>query len=193
MPATRPHIDRDVKKGEILDAAEKLLLRDGYDATTMAAIAREAGVANNAVYWYFPSKDDVLASVLERRLTLVLANLADSPSAGFEEQVRSLLAELDEVAKLTAAVHERSKHSAAVSEMHRRFHREADRYLTTSFRDAGLNRADAGRAAAAIMAMVEGVHLHEPDRDSAARDHLVLWALGRMTAHVARDRVGPRS
>ncbi len=33
-----------------MDAADELLLRDGYDATTMAASARAAGVASNAVY-----------------------------------------------------------------------------------------------------------------------------------------------
>jgi hypothetical protein len=30
------------------------------------------------------------------------------------------------------------------------------------------------------MALVEGMHLHEPDRDTAARDDLVLWALHRL-------------
>lgn len=67
MPSNRQHIDRDAKAAEILDAAESLLLSDGYEATTMAAIARGAGVSNNAVYWYFPGKDELLAAVLRRR------------------------------------------------------------------------------------------------------------------------------
>ncbi len=57
MPANRPHLNRDAKTAEILDAAESLLLEDGYEATTMSAIARKAGISSNAVYWYFPGKD----------------------------------------------------------------------------------------------------------------------------------------
>jgi AcrR family transcriptional regulator len=73
MPATRPHLDRDLKRKQILDTAEKLFLRDGFEATAMAAVARRAGIANNAVYWYFPSKDDLLAAVLQRRQERALA------------------------------------------------------------------------------------------------------------------------
>ena len=36
---------------EILDAAQRLFERQGYAATTMAAIAAEAGVALKTVYW----------------------------------------------------------------------------------------------------------------------------------------------
>ena len=64
MPANRPHVDRDAKAAEILDAAEVLLLSDGYEAMTMASVARAAGISSNAVYWYFPSKDELLAAVL---------------------------------------------------------------------------------------------------------------------------------
>jgi hypothetical protein len=32
------------------------------------------------------------------------------------------------------------------------------------------------------MAVVEGIHLHERDRDSAARNEMVLWTLHRLIA-----------
>lgn len=180
MPATRPHLDRDVKRKQILDAAEKLLLRNGYEATAMAEVARRAGVANNAVYWYFPSKDDLLAAVLGRRLERTLENLRASETLTADEQVLAMLAQLDQVAKLTATVHARAQHSAAVAEMHEAFHATADRLLRSLFLDAGLDSNDATQAAKAMMAMVEGIHLHEPDRDTAARDDLVLWTLHRL-------------
>ncbi len=179
MPATRPHLDRDLKRKQILDAAEKLLLRNGYDATAMAEVARRAGVANNAVYWYFPSKDDLLAAVLQRRQERALENLparATTPDG----QVLTMLAQLDQVAKLTATVHERAQHSAAVAEMHEAFHAAADHLLRSLFQDVGLDTNDAAQAAKAMMALVEGIHLHEPDRDTAARDDLVLWTFHRL-------------
>jgi AcrR family transcriptional regulator len=180
MPATRPHLDRDLKRKQILDAAEKLFLRNGYEATAMAEVARRAGVANNAVYWYFPSKDDLLAAVLQRRQERAFENLSARANSTPDEQALAMLAQLDQVAKLTATVHERAQHSAAVAEMHQAFHSAADRLLHSLFRDAGLNPDDATQAAKAMMALVEGIHLHGPDRDTAARDDLVLWTLHRL-------------
>jgi len=180
MPATRPHLDHNLKRKQILDAAERLFLRNGYEATAMAEVARRAGVANNAVYWYFPSKDDVLAAVLGRRQQRALERLPARETRTPDEQVLAMLAQLDQVAKLTATVHERAQHSAAVAEMHEAFHATADRLLRSLFQDAGLDSNDAAQAAKAMMALVEGIHLHEPDRDTAARDDLVLWTVHRL-------------
>jgi AcrR family transcriptional regulator len=180
MPATRPHLDRDIKRKQILDAAENLLLTNGFDATTMASVAGRAGVANNAVYWYFPSKDELLAAVLRRRQEQALAKLPPLAATTLEEQITAMLAELDQVAILTATVHERAEQSTAVAEMHEAFHSAADGLLRSLFREAGLDEADAGQAAKAMMAMIEGIHLHERSRDTAARDDLVLWTLHRL-------------
>lgn len=180
MPATRPHLDRDLKRKQILDAAEELFLRNGYEATAMAAVARRAGVANNAVYWYFPSKDDLLAATLQRRQERALAHLPDPAVSTPKERILAMLAQLDQVANLTASVHERAQHSTAVAETHEAFHAAADRLLQGLFRDAGLDTSNATYAAKSMVALVEGIHLHEPDRDTAARDDLVLWTFDRL-------------
>ncbi len=182
MPATRPHLDRDLKRKQILDAADDLFLRDGYESTAMAAVARGAGVANNAVYWYFPSKDDLLAAVLMRRQERALAQLAGPETGAFEERLLAMLAQLDQVANLTAAVHERARYSETVAEMHERFHRAADELLQSMFRDAGLDNDEATRAAKVMMGLVEGIHLHDRDRGPEARNQLVLWTLRRLAA-----------
>jgi AcrR family transcriptional regulator len=48
---------RDRSRGEILDAARRVLLKKGIAATTLEAVAREAGLSKAALYYYFPSKD----------------------------------------------------------------------------------------------------------------------------------------
>jgi len=179
MPANRPHLDRDAKAAQIVDAAELLLLEDGFEVTTMAAIARGAGVSSNAVYWYFPSKDDVLAAVMSRRQERAMARVDAESDVSLDQRARTALAELDEVANLTVAVHERAKHSATVAAIHEDFHTSLDQRLCDIFAATGLGEDDAEMAAAAIVAIVEGVHLHDAPRDPAARDELVLWALRR--------------
>jgi AcrR family transcriptional regulator len=53
---------------EILDAAERLFVRDGYAATTMAAIATEARVALKTVYVAFETKPGLLRALWNHRL-----------------------------------------------------------------------------------------------------------------------------
>src|SRR5918996_3926252 len=48
---------------EILEAARLLFERDGYAATTMAAIAAEAGVALKTVYLAFETKSGLLRAL----------------------------------------------------------------------------------------------------------------------------------
>ena len=52
----------------ILDAAELLFARQGFAATTIKAIGREAGVNPALLYYYFPDKERLYHAVLERRL-----------------------------------------------------------------------------------------------------------------------------
>ena len=52
----------------ILEAAERRFVRDGYAATTMAAIAREAGVALKTVYVVFDTKSGLLRALWHLRL-----------------------------------------------------------------------------------------------------------------------------
>jgi AcrR family transcriptional regulator len=55
-------------RAAILDAAERLFLRDGYAATTMAAIAKEARVALKTVYVAFETKSSLLRALWNHRL-----------------------------------------------------------------------------------------------------------------------------
>jgi AcrR family transcriptional regulator len=53
---------------EILEAAQRLFERDGYTATTMVAVATEAGVALKTVYLAFETKAGLLRALWHLRL-----------------------------------------------------------------------------------------------------------------------------
>lgn len=63
-----PQDSSDPSRQRILDAAEDLFARDGFDATPTARIAKKAGVPKGLVFYYFPKKIDVLLTLLEERL-----------------------------------------------------------------------------------------------------------------------------
>jgi AcrR family transcriptional regulator len=52
----------DERKALIVDTALRLFERDGYDKTTMRAIAAEAGISVGSAYYYFASKDHLIQS-----------------------------------------------------------------------------------------------------------------------------------
>jgi TetR/AcrR family transcriptional repressor of nem operon len=83
----------DVRREQILDAAEQVLLRRGPAAATMAAVAEAAAVAKGTVYLYFASKAELLAGLRARYFERFSAMLADpatgapAPAAGRIEQL----------------------------------------------------------------------------------------------------------
>jgi len=95
MPATPRHTSRarvEAKESSILDAAEKIFARAGFDGAKVSDIARAASVAEGTVYLYYKNKQDLLAGVVGRfwtQLTLG-AEAAIQPDATTKEQLEQL-------------------------------------------------------------------------------------------------------
>jgi AcrR family transcriptional regulator len=59
------------RRGQILDAARKLLFKKGLGGTSVNQIAREAELAIGTVYFYFRSKEDIFAALQLEGLALL--------------------------------------------------------------------------------------------------------------------------
>ncbi|MGB3302811.1 MAG: TetR/AcrR family transcriptional regulator [Gordonia sp. (in: high G+C Gram-positive bacteria)] len=79
MPATTPS---QTTREKLLDAAEALLLQDGYDAVSVRRICTRAGANSAAVHYHFGSKEQLVANLLETRLASVWAGGLDEAIAG---------------------------------------------------------------------------------------------------------------
>lgn len=55
-------------RGAILDAAVQVFSVRGVSRTTLANIAKEAGVTRGAIYWHFKNKEDLLGALWEQLL-----------------------------------------------------------------------------------------------------------------------------
>ena len=51
----------------VLDASERVFVRDGYERAQIEAIAAEAGRTKGAVYAHFRSKEDIFFALIERK------------------------------------------------------------------------------------------------------------------------------
>ncbi len=73
--AKAPPLD---KRRTILDAAIRVLARQGFHSTRVSDIADEAGVAYGLVYHYFKSKDELLNELFSERWSLLLAAIDEA-------------------------------------------------------------------------------------------------------------------
>jgi len=90
-------------QAEILTAAAELFRARGYRAATLEELARRLGISKKTLYGHFRSKEDLLAAIFHRTMTLVedgLAAIRASRAAPAEQlrevirhQVRTVVAE----------------------------------------------------------------------------------------------------
>jgi AcrR family transcriptional regulator len=64
---------RAARRRQILDAAGRCFVRDGFHATSMQDVFRESGLSAGAVYRYFPSKHAIVAEIAQEVLVELTA------------------------------------------------------------------------------------------------------------------------
>jgi AcrR family transcriptional regulator len=64
--------DGHLRRAEILEAAERIFIAEGYDGATIRRIAEEVGVSSTALYMHFPDKSCILLEICQRAITLLL-------------------------------------------------------------------------------------------------------------------------
>lgn len=78
LPAKTRTKPAEVRLKELMDAAEKLFLERGVEATTVSEIVEEAKVAKGTFYHYFDSKTEMLLALRERYMQHFLEELGEA-------------------------------------------------------------------------------------------------------------------
>ena len=63
--------EKERRRAEILDAAEALYAKEGWDLVTVDQVARGARLSRALVYVYFKDKEDILFAIGERAMSLL--------------------------------------------------------------------------------------------------------------------------
>jgi AcrR family transcriptional regulator len=82
------------RRAQIIEIAAELFDRNGYHDTTMQAIADQAGVRKASLYYYFRSKDDILAELHQTLAGVVVDRQRQRRAAGElgpREQLRAMM------------------------------------------------------------------------------------------------------
>ncbi len=162
-----------LRRGEIVRATVRCLARDGYSGLTMKRVAREAGVSQGILHYYFADKRTILVAALETVTADLDRRVAAAQSRGGRDARARLSALIG--ACLRMSVEERAFWVVFVEfwgeMMHDRRLREINAALygrmrqligavvAQGIRSGAFRRTDVLRAAAVILGLVDGVSL----------------------------------
>lgn len=92
---TRKERDRQIRRSDILRAAEHQFARKGFERATIQDIARQAQYGTGTVYLYFKDKESIYSSLIEEKISELLA-LLRTKTAAADDVMRKLGIFLDE-------------------------------------------------------------------------------------------------
>ncbi|WP_433596207.1 TetR/AcrR family transcriptional regulator [Lysinibacillus xylanilyticus] len=68
------------RRNEILDAADELFGKKGFDGTSTNDILEKVGIARGTLYYHFKSKEDIMDALIERYNTQILGSAKEIAS-----------------------------------------------------------------------------------------------------------------
>ncbi|GAA0967220.1 TetR/AcrR family transcriptional regulator [Acrocarpospora macrocephala] len=199
-------VNHEERRQEVVAAARRIILRDGIEAATTRAIAKEAGYSNGVLTHYFTDKDDILLSALQsshRRITARLtAKLAGRTGLTALREVLLDNLPLDEErvqeTGLEIGFWARSISSPALLQVQREEAADLRRLIRTllqSARDTGelTTQDNLDDITERLLALVDGLSVHRLlyPADNTRMERIMQSELDRLTHGHASDSANP--
>lgn len=73
----RGRMSRESRRNAIIDAAVEVFAKKGFFGAKVSEIAETAGVADGTIYLYFKSKDELLISLFEEKMEIIISDLLE--------------------------------------------------------------------------------------------------------------------
>jgi len=97
MPRTVNVVEQAARRDAILDAAQRLILSNGYERLTVQHILEDLQISKGAFYHYFDSKPAVVEALTERLVDdseRALARIAEDPGLSGLEKLQQFFGEI---------------------------------------------------------------------------------------------------
>lgn len=158
----------DQRREQIVDALQAVMSREGYEKATVAAVAREAGLAPGLVHYHFASKQEILVCLVEHLSTKVQLRFDElavkSAGTGLDVALRALVergpgADARAVACWTVIAAEAIRQPAVREVFERAVRAQVDHLAHLIGQQApSLDRGSVRARAVALMATVQGYY-----------------------------------
>jgi TetR/AcrR family transcriptional regulator, transcriptional repressor of bet genes len=164
---------RDQRRRELIQATIAVIARNGYSGTTVARVAKKAGVSTGLMNFHFDSKDrlfratfDFLAVEYQQVWDRNLAAAGEAPGARVTAMIESYFDRRvftrDKLAvwfTFWSDAELRDRYRAAAARIERRYIAALEAEIRRLIADAGGPAAEAKSVTAAVSAMVDGYWL----------------------------------
>lgn len=187
------------QREQIIFTASKLFHDQGYNKTSISQIARQIGLDQSSIYYWFPSKEAILESIYD-------ANRAISVLQRIQEDVNDRVVQLYmlivydvmrkcelpfDFVELESLVHDHPEKYTGFLEGYREYFQAIERIITLGIEEGVFNDCSVDEEVVTILSITEGLqhHYHAKQRnqliliscDYAVKDHSPD-AIGHMAA-----------
>lgn len=189
-------VRRNRSHGAVLDAAERLFVRKGYNSTTVDEIATEAGLTKGAIYFHFADKNNVLMALIDRAEQRVIAPLIGKLTAGHQRPGDKLIVYLHYWAQVGIEQRETmflpilmsleftgtgDQIEKRLTRMYERIYEVLTAIIAKGHQDGSIRKQAAPREQAAILiAMMEGMLLEWLRRTDSINGPAIVRAMRAM-------------
>ncbi|MBR0849681.1 TetR family transcriptional regulator [Bradyrhizobium diazoefficiens] len=150
----------------LIEATARILVRDGFEKASTNRIAEIAGVSVGSLYQYFPSKEALVAAVIDRHnreiMQVVRTTLAEVAGMPLDKAVRRLVAVAIDAHRIDPKLHRvlaeqipRTGQLADVEAFNREVHALVRFYLDSRRKE--MRKIDPGLAAFICVSAIEAV------------------------------------
>lgn len=203
------HMSEAERRRQILAAARTQFIEHGYNATRVEDVARRARLSKGAVYFYYPSKNDLfLALVLEEHETtysfLEAAERDDKPAIARLLEVGAKYLDYAQLKNapprfflmMTEAAMRDDAVRAECQAIHRRFVDAITRILAQGITEGAFRPMDPLAVAEVLKAMIDGLSGQaalgvSPDRDRLVGEGFKTLLRGVLADPALADMVAP--
>lgn len=198
-----PSEQREERRSAIVEAARRVLADGGFEAATIAEIARKAGISTGTVYLYFTNREDLLAEVYRYASShevaaMTSAALGGTPTEQFRAAAETFVERAFRGRRLAYALIAEPADPLVIKERNharREFGNVFRQVIAAGVADGSLPPQDAHvRGAAVIGAINEAIiEALDPATDVAPSERLVGEIVAAACATVgmdAADRTG---
>ena len=178
----------------IVDAAVRVIARQGYAHTSLMDIASEVGMSKGAVHYHFPTKEALMAQVLQTACDEVATRTrgawtqSDNPVEALRSSLRELWrvrASLSDEAKVVADLLAQSLHDhtlrAPLATYYRFASQQVQEHLNEHLATLGLKpKLDADKIPRLLHALLDGLLMQKIVDPEAVQEEFVIEALETM-------------
>lgn len=92
---SKRQIQKEITRGKIIDATQKLMLEKGFNATSIDEVCALAGITKGALFYHFKNKEELAKAVASSFTEMMFSRMEDAPFTRHDDPLEQVYGYLD--------------------------------------------------------------------------------------------------